>query len=76
MSGDLGLAAALAASETHRALYEEGSRRAFVSQRNANFDLGVRSDVGKVTRIDQSSEALHAILAQHGIPNDSGWKSS
>lgn len=73
---NLGLSAALAASESRRALYEDSERRAFVSERNQNFDLGVRSQVGKVTKFDQTSEVLYSILAKHGVPDDAGWKPS
>jgi hypothetical protein len=73
---NLGLSAALAASEKRSALFEDSERRAFVSERNQNFDLGVRSQMGKVTKFDQTREVLHSILAKHGVPDDSGWKPS
>jgi len=65
---------ALTASRQQRALYDDGQRRAFVSQRNVNFDLAITSQSGKVVRLNQTSAMLRDVLDAHGIPRDSGWK--
>jgi hypothetical protein len=72
--GTFELGVALAASVQRRALYEIGGRRAFVSERHQKFDFGVQSQVGRVTKFNQTSEVLNAILSKHAVPVDTGWK--
>jgi hypothetical protein len=74
MSETLTLSAALEASGKGQALYNDGERRAFVSERDDHFDLGVKDLAGKETRLNQTDAALRTILSLHGVPVDAGWK--
>ena len=74
MSEILGLSAALKASEKGQALYNDGERRAFVSERADNFDLGVKDPAGKETCLNQTDAMLRTLLSSHGVPVDIGWK--
>jgi hypothetical protein len=65
---------ALEASTQKRALYQDEERRAFVSIRGSNFDVGVKSPVGRATRFNQKNEQLQTLLNTHNIPTDQGWK--
>jgi hypothetical protein len=74
VSDGLGLSEALGVSEKQRALYDDGERRAYVSMRNENFDVGVKNAAGKVSRFDQTAAVLHTLLSAYGVPMDTGWK--
>lgn len=74
MSETLGLSAALEASEKGQALYNDGERRAFVSERAGNFDLGMKDSDEKKTRLNQTDETLRTLLSSHNVPVDTGWK--
>jgi hypothetical protein len=80
MEQQSGLVVALAGSAQQRAIYNDGSVRAFVSQRRDDrYDLGVR-DLHNATKrevkFDQSIDTLHSVLALFGVPEDTGWQPS
>jgi hypothetical protein len=68
------LQAALGASQSKRALYEQDGYRVFVSERHSHFDFGLKSPTaGQITKFDQTGETLDELLLEHGISKDVGW---
>jgi hypothetical protein len=73
---NLSLASALAASSDRRAVYEHDGTRVFISERDTNYDWGVRAPGVNDMKLDRSPASLDGMLASLGVSKDSGWRSA